>query len=210
MCQDYGDIWAIVLKDLSQDKQDSNGNNICMTIHAYDAQFWIVTCHLYARDVDDYGQDLCPVYLAALNAQVKKYVERNYPNFHCRVDTACNVQRVVLKVIFDHAYKGNQEDIIFVLNLNQHLTGADGSRCITVVAVAGTTIDPGAVSHLSRAKKTYEKYLSGHSKGKIKRGGCFGCGSKDHLAMNCNKKHVPEVAARIDTTVARMRENNKL
>ena len=77
-----------------------------MTVHVYDTQFWNVTRLLHATNVDDYGQDLCPSYLSGLNAQVKKYGERNYPDFHCRVDTACDVQWAALKVIFDHAYKG--------------------------------------------------------------------------------------------------------
>ena len=66
-----------------------------MTVHVYDTQFWNVTCHLHTTDVDDYGQDLCPAYFSGLNAQVMKYVERNYPNFHHRVDTAYRMWYVV-------------------------------------------------------------------------------------------------------------------
>ena len=56
--------------------------------------------------VDDYDHDVCPSYLSGLNAQVKKYVERKYPDLHFHVDTACDMQRAALKMIFDHAYKG--------------------------------------------------------------------------------------------------------
>jgi hypothetical protein len=91
LCPYYGNNLATTLKDLLQDTIDTNGINSCMTVHAYDTYFWNVTCPLHATDVDDYGQDLCPAYLAGLNPQVKKYVKQNYPNFHCQVDTACDV-----------------------------------------------------------------------------------------------------------------------
>ena len=210
LCLDYGKNPVIALKDLSQDKLNSNGNNVCMTVHVYDTQFWNFTRHLHATDVDDYGQDLCSAYLAVLNIQVKRYVERKYSNFHRRVDTAYDVQCAALKVIFDHTYKGKQESISFALNLTQHLLGADGSMFVASVVVPGAAMKPDAASHPSRAEKTFEKYLSGPSKGKIKHGDYFGCGSNDHLAMEYNKKHVPEVAARIDAAVAKMSENNKL
>ena len=104
--------------------------------------------------MNDYGQDVCPVYLAALNAQVKKYVEKNYPDFYLRADTACNVQLAALKVIFEHAYKGEQESISFALNLKQHLPGADVSTFVASAVVASAVTKPEAVSHPSRAKKT--------------------------------------------------------
>ena len=54
------------LKDLSKDKLDSNGNTVCMTVHAYDTQFWNVTHHLHVADVDDCSQNLCSLYLSGL------------------------------------------------------------------------------------------------------------------------------------------------
>jgi hypothetical protein len=147
LCLDYENNLVIVLKDLSQDKNDTSRNNICMTVNAYDTYFWNVTCHLQAMNLDAYGQDLCPVYLAGLNNQVKKYAERNYPDFHCRVDTTCDVQRATLKVIFDHAYKSDQESISFALNLKQHLLGADGSMFVASAVAAGAATKPEAASH---------------------------------------------------------------
>jgi hypothetical protein len=73
------------LKDLSKDKIDSNDNTVYMTVHTYDIQFWNIHCHLHIADVDHYDHDLCPPYPSGLNAKVKKYVERKYPNFHCVV-----------------------------------------------------------------------------------------------------------------------------
>ena len=55
LCPDYGENPAIALEDLSQDKVDSNHNTVCMTVHVYDTQFWNVTRHLHATNVDDYG-----------------------------------------------------------------------------------------------------------------------------------------------------------
>ena len=138
LCPDYGDNSAISLKGLSQDKIDSNGNTICMTVYTYDTQLWNVTRHLQAIDMDEYGQDLCQSYVSGVNNQVKTYVKRKYPNFHRHVDTACNVQRVTLKVIVDHAYKGKQESISFGLNLKQHMPTADGATFVATVTAGGT------------------------------------------------------------------------
>ena len=93
------------------------------------------------------------MYLSGSNDQVKKYVERNCPNFHQRVDTARDVQRAVLRVIFDHAYKGEQESISFGLNLKQHMPTADGATFIASVT-AGGVVKPDTTSHPSRAEKT--------------------------------------------------------
>ena len=68
------------------------------------------------------------------------------------IDTTCDVQCAVLKVIFDHAYKGKQESINFVLNLKQHLPGADGSMFVVVVVGPGATKKPAAASYLAELR----------------------------------------------------------
>ena len=181
-----------------------------MTVHAYDTHFWDVTRHLHATGVDDYGQDLCPAYLVGLNTQVNKYVTRNYPNFHHQMGTTYDTQRVARKVIFDHAYKGEQGSISFGLNLKHHMPGADVSTFSTNVVVPGAVTNPKTASHPSRAEKTHEKYFLGRSKENLKGGDCFSCSSNTHLAMYCNNKPEPEVANKIDVAVAKIRENNKL
>ena len=66
------------------------------------------------------------------------------------------------------------------------------------------------MSHPSRAEKTLEKYTSDPSIGKVKRGDCFGCGSDKHLAVDCEKKNDPVVAAKIAADVEALRKRNRL
>ena len=136
-------------------------------------------------------------------------MERNYPDFHCRVNTTCDVQRAALKVIFGHVYKGEQESIIFGLNLKQQLPAADGASFIATVTASGATKQD-AASHPSRAEKTLEKYTSGPSIGKAKRSNCFGCGSDKYLTVKCETKGDPVVAAKIAAAVEALRERNRL
>ena len=90
------------------------------------------------------------------------------------------------------------------------MSGADASTFSTDVAVPGAVTHPKTASHPSRAEKTYEKFLLGPFKGKIKRGDCFDCSRYKHLTMDCDRKHEPKVASKIDVAVVKMRENNKL
>ena len=96
------------------------------------------------------------------------------------------------------------------MNLKQHVTGADVSAFATHVVLPGTVTNPKMVYHPSRSEGKCKKYLSGPSKRKIKCGDYVGCGSKFYLTMDCNKKHVPKVVAKIDTALAKMLGNNKL
>ena len=46
--------------------------------------------------------------------------------------------------------------------------------------------------------------------GKVKRGNCFGCDSKDHLAVDCLRKNEPSIAAKIAAAVETLCERNRL
>lgn len=99
----------------------------------------------------------------------------------------------------------------FTLNFKQYLSESDESTSVTgtVFCIDVDPFDPYvAKSNPSRAKKLHYKYLSGPSKGNMRRGNCFGCGSNIHLASNCAKKDKPEVTAKIKGAVAELYLNN--
>ena len=111
-------------------------------------------------------------------------------------------QQAALTVIYNHAFKGEQECKVFDLRLDRKFSGPDASTF-----VAGAKAQGGA--YPSVAEKTTTKYLNGPSIGKVKHGLCVGCESPYHQAMDCLCKNKDEVCVKIDRAVADVRASGK-